>query len=78
MTRKYRIVEIIWSKTYKNNHKFIIQKRLFDFLWWYNPYFDDWNSGEFNSLKEAQDQLNILIDRDTVKTQRKVIYEKTV
>ena len=32
MTRKYRIVKVTRSKWYKNNHVFIVQKRLMGFF----------------------------------------------
>ena len=66
---KYRIVEIIrYQNTPKEIKKYIIQTRLFGFLWWYDYYYDEY----FNSLDDAIAQVNIISKRDI----KRVVWEK--
>lgn len=70
---KYRIVEITRPKVYRNDHVWIVQKRVFGFLWWYNPFEDGgFSAGEFRQLEEARMAFEAL----GKKTKRVVIYEK--
>ena len=67
---KYRIVEITrYQNTAKESKKYIIQTRLFGFLWWYNYYVDNY----FNSIDGAIAQVNNLISKHDVK---RVVWEK--
>ena len=66
---KFRIVEIIrYQNTPKEIKKYIIQTRLFGFLWWYDYYCDDY----FDSLEDAIAQVNIISKRDI----KRVVWEK--
>ena len=66
---KYRIVEITrYQNTPKEIKKYIIQTRLFGFLWWYDYYCDDY----FDSLDDAIAQVNIISKRDI----KRVVWEK--
>ena len=66
---KYRIVEIIrYQNTPKESKKYIIQTRLFGFLWWYDYYMDEY----FNSLDDAIAQVNLILKRDI----KRVVWEK--
>ena len=66
---KYRIVEITrYQNTPKEIKKYIIQTRLFRFLWWYDYYCDDY----FDSLDDAIAQVNLILKRDV----KRVVWEK--
>lgn len=66
---KYRIVEITrYQNTPKEIKKYVIQTRLFGFLWWYDYYYDDY----FDSLDDAIAQVNIILKRDI----KRVVWEK--
>ena len=66
---KYRIVEITrYQNTPKESKKYIIQTRLFGFLWWYDYYMDNY----FNSLDDAIAQVNLILKRDI----KRVVWEK--
>lgn len=66
---KFRIVEIIrYQNTPKEIKKYVIQTRLFGFLWWYDYYLDDY----FTSLDDAIAQVNIILKRDI----KRVVWEK--
>ena len=66
---KFRIVEIIsYQNTPKEIKKYIIQTRLFGFLWWYDYYLVEY----FNSLDDAIAQVNIISKRDI----KRVVWEK--
>ena len=66
---KYRIVEITrYQNTPKEIKKYVIQTRLFGFLWWYDYYCDDY----FDSLEDAIAQVNIISKRDI----KRVVWEK--
>ena len=66
---KYRIVEITrYQNTPKESKKYIIQTRLFGFLWWYDYYMDDY----FDSLDDAIAQVNLILKRDI----KRVVWEK--
>ena len=66
---KYRIVEITrYQNTPKESKKYIIQTRLFGFLWWYDYYMDDY----FNSLDDAIAQVNLISKHDV----KRVVWEK--
>lgn len=66
---KFRIVEIIrYQNTPKEIKKYVIQTRLFGFLWWYDYYCDDY----FDSLEDAIAQVNIISKRDI----KRVVWEK--
>ena len=66
---KYRIVEITrYQNTPKESKKYIIQTRLFGFLWWYDYYMDEY----FNSLDDAIAQVNLILKRDI----KRVVWEK--
>ena len=58
---KYRIVEITRDpNTPKESKKYIIQKRVFGFLWWDDYYINDY----FDSLENAIAQVNHILKRD--------------
>lgn len=66
---KFRIVEIIrYQNTPKEIKKYVIQTRLFGFLWWYDYYCDDY----FDSLEDAIAQVNLILKRDV----KRVVWEK--
>ena len=66
---KYRIVEITrYQNTSKEIKKYVIQTRLFGFLWWYDYYIDDY----FDSLDDAIEQVNLILKRDI----KRVVWEK--
>lgn len=66
---KYRIVEITrYQNTPKESKKYVIQTRLFGFLWWYDYYIDDY----FDSLEDAIAQVNLILKRDI----KRVVWEK--
>lgn len=66
---KFRIVEIIrYQNTPKEIKKYIIQTRLFGFLWWYDYYVVNY----FNSLDDAIAQVNHILKRDV----KRVVWEK--
>ena len=66
---KYRIVEITrYQNTPKESKKYIVQTRLFGFLWWYDYYIDDY----FDSLEDAIAQVNHILKRDI----KRVVWEK--
>lgn len=66
---KFRIVEIIrYQNTPKEIKKYIIQTRLFGFLWWYDYYIADY----FESLDDAIAQVNLILKRDI----KRVVWEK--
>lgn len=66
---KYRIVEITrYQNTPKESKRYVIQTRLFGFLWWYDYYLDDY----FTSLDDAIAQVNIISKRDV----KRVVWEK--
>ena len=66
---KYRIVEITrYQNTPKESKKYIIQTRLFGFLWWYDYYMDEC----FNSIDDAIAQVNLILKRDV----KRVVWEK--
>lgn len=66
---KFRIVEIIrYQNTPKEIKKYVIQTRLFGFLWWYDYYCDDY----FDSLEDAIVQVNLILKRDV----KRVVWEK--
>ena len=68
---KYRIIE----KTYYNCTKYIIQKRLFGFLFWINPFNDEWDSGEYSYFEDALERATRLVARDNHKITRKTVWE---
>jgi hypothetical protein len=63
---KYRIVkETMYNKDGNElSTKYIVQKRLFGFLFWYDP-FDDgyWSNGERETYKEAKELLESLLNK---------------
>lgn len=66
---KYRIVEITrYQNTPKENKKYVIQTRIFGFLWWYDYYVDEY----FDSLDDAIAQVNLISKRDV----KRVVWEK--
>ena len=66
---KYRIVEITrYQNTPKESKRYVIQTRLFGFLWWYDYYLDDY----FDSLEDAIAQVNLILKRDV----KRVVWEK--
>ena len=66
---KYRIVEITSDQnTPTESKKYIIQTRLFGFLWWYDYYVDY----HFKSLDDAIAQVNNISKRDV----KRVVWEK--
>ena len=60
---KYRISEIFVARYNKDATdviyipKFIVEKRVFGFLWWYNLFDDEYSSGEFETLEKAEAAL---------------------
>lgn len=66
---KYRIVEITrYQNTPKESKRYVIQTRLFGFLWWDDYYYDDY----FDSLEDAIAQVNLILKRDI----KRVVWEK--
>ena len=66
---KFRIVEIIrYQNTPKESKRYVIQTRIFGFLWWYDYYVDDY----FDSLEDAIVQVNLISKRDV----KRVVWEK--
>lgn len=66
---KYRIVEITrYQNTPKEIKKYVIQTRLFGFLWWYDYYVVEY----FDSLEDAIAQVNLILKRDV----KRVVWEK--
>ena len=72
---KYRIVEITrYQNTPKEIKKYIIQTRLFGFLWWYDPFYDDmYSDGYFGSFEKALEEINNVIQYPGTE---KVVWEK--
>ena len=66
---KYRIVEITrYQNTQKESKKYIIQTRLFGFLWWYDYYMDEY----LNAIDDARAQVNLISKHDV----KSVVWEK--
>lgn len=68
---KYRIIE----RNYHNHTCYVVQKRLFGCLFWYNPYSDDWSSGEYNTFDEALKVATNLVAYDNHKITHTTVWE---
>lgn len=69
---KYRIVEV----KYYDHSRFEVHKRLFGFLWWINPYSDEFSCGSYSTFDEALKIATHLVARDSHKITKEVVWEK--
>ena len=60
--RKLRIVEKTYHNGRNGNIRYVIQKRLFGFLWWVNAVGEDALYRDFHSLDAAKAQLDYYAD----------------
>ena len=71
---KYMIVkETTYSKEGKElSTKYIVQKRFFGFLFWYDPFEDGfWSDGECKTYEDAKALLEVLLNKKV----HKVVYK---
>lgn len=53
---RYRILKVTRHPYWRNNVEYIVQKRVWGFLWWW-PVDDEYPYGYYDKLEEAEQRL---------------------